>query len=300
MQPMPSCAARSFMRLTKPVMLPATCWASAMAASLPEGSKQAVEHRLQAHVPAERQHADLGAGGVDGGFGHEHARAGRFCFDGQQRGHHLGQAGDAQAGVGVVLPEHLAGVEVEEDAGAGWVVEGDVHDVLLRQAEPTQRQSGLAERQADGGERWLDDGLGTGGLGGGSRGSAAMIVTAAGFGEPDDERDGERGEQRERTEPDRSAAPAAPAREFAPPQAFLEGHEGRAHDAQRGGLRSAPTIPTASSTRIRMEIRLAMVKPCSIAAATVRKAKPAMKTSTAPSTRIRRIGLSTPVAAAVV
>src|ERR1700681_1727309 len=57
--------------------------------------------------------------------------------------------------------------------------------------------------------------------------------------------------------------------------------------AQRGGLRSAPTIPTPSTRRIRTEIKLARVNPCSITALRVRKAIPAMNTSARPRTSRR-------------
>ena len=40
MQPIPSWAASAFIRVTKRSTLPATCWASAIAASLPEGSSR--------------------------------------------------------------------------------------------------------------------------------------------------------------------------------------------------------------------------------------------------------------------
>ncbi len=50
----------------------------------------------------------------DGLPGDEHGRVRRRRFDGQQRGHHLRQARDAQARVGVARPQHLAGVEVEQ------------------------------------------------------------------------------------------------------------------------------------------------------------------------------------------
>ena len=73
------------------------------------GQQQAVEQALQAHMPAERQHADLRALHVDGLAGDEHGRVGRRGLDGQERGHHLGEARDRHAQVWVVLPEHLAG-----------------------------------------------------------------------------------------------------------------------------------------------------------------------------------------------
>ncbi len=57
-----------------------------------------------------------------------------------------------------------------------------------------------------------------------------------------------------------------------------------------GGLRSAPTMPTPSSTRMKTTAGLASVTPCSATAVNVRKAKPAMNTSAATSTSGRSRG----------
>ena len=98
-------------------------WASAIAASLPEGSSSPLSivsslTRLPlGSTPTRRAlvgqrllgHADLGVG--------------RRALDHEQRGHHLRQAGDRQHAVGLAAPQDLAGVEVEEQAAARRVLE---------------------------------------------------------------------------------------------------------------------------------------------------------------------------------
>src|SRR5262249_52054589 len=107
------------------------------------------------------------------------------------------------------------------------------------------------------------------------------------------------GEDRERRRDDADRPPAsAPPGEIA--LAVLAwAHEGRGSHPSPGGLRSAATMPTASSTRMNTERRLARLKPCSTTAANVRKAKPAMNTSAAPRTSTRVIAQGSPVAPAL-
>ncbi len=94
--------------------------------------------------------------------------------------------------------------------------------------------------------------------------------------------------QRDDEPPPATSAPSAPRRVRAAQAlgapaaqpALARGQE-RARCSFTGGLRSAPTIPTAKSARMKIEIS-EHVKPSSRSARTVRSAKPAMKDSTTP------------------
>ncbi len=92
----------------------------------------------------ERQHADLRAGHVDGLPGDEHGRARGRGLDGQQGGHHLREAGDAHAQIGVSLPQHLAGREVEQQPRARRVAEGDLHGSRCGAEMPASASAGAA------------------------------------------------------------------------------------------------------------------------------------------------------------
>ena len=119
------------------------------------GQQQAVEQALERHVAAEREHADLRPGHVDGLLGDEHGRVGRRGGDGEQRGHHLREAGDGQAHVGVALPEHLTGGQVEQQPGARWVAEGDLHGILAGRRDAAEREGrlGAAEGRRESAQR---------------------------------------------------------------------------------------------------------------------------------------------------
>ena len=144
MQPSPSRAASWFMRATKRVDAAGDVLGERDRGVVAGRQQQAVEHALERHAASERQHADLRAGHVDGLPRDEHARIGRGGLDGHERGHHLGEARDRQPRVGVALPQHLAGREVEQQPGARGVREGEVDRVLLRRCEiPLSASAGL-------------------------------------------------------------------------------------------------------------------------------------------------------------
>ena len=87
------------------------------------GQQQPVEHRLELDALALGQHADGRALVGERLLGHADLGVGRRALDHDQRGHHLGQAGDRQHPVGLAAPQDLAGVEVEEQAAARRALE---------------------------------------------------------------------------------------------------------------------------------------------------------------------------------
>src|SRR6185312_10984037 len=125
-------------------------------------------------------------------------------------------------------------------------------------------QGGRGEREPVRGER-MRRGGGRGGARGGARAGARVPVRAvrAVGGEHGDGGCDRREDDQPGADP---APPAAPfGRLLAAQAALARGHEGGgAHCG--GGLRSAPTMPTASMTRMKIEIPVATVTPCSIAA----------------------------------
>src|SRR5580692_1381186 len=169
--------------------------------------------------------------------------------------------------------------------------EVDLHGVMLRWlGDPGERERWLAKRQVGGrsccGRGRLRNVFAV--FGGG--GAACCVCAFVGAtGEPYlVDQHGECGKD-EDAECGQAPAPSPTRGERAPATAVAGGEEGRgAHP--RGGLRSAPTMPIASSTTIRIESRLAaVIPPCLMMTVVVRKAKPAMKTSAAPSTSRRVI-----------